>query len=154
MITYHIMTELEKEIISSWQYDGEYEIYNMPSYQEQKEKGVGFGDPLSANNFYTYYDENTLVGFTNILEEPKEVFMGIGIAPDICGNGYGQKILTIACNISKTLYSDKPIYLEVRTWNQRAIKCYENVGFRINGQKFEQKTMMGMGDFLRMVYNG
>ena len=38
MLTYHLMTEQEKELASSWRYKGEYAIYNEPSYQEQKEK--------------------------------------------------------------------------------------------------------------------
>ena len=37
MLTYHLMTEQEKELASSWRYKGEYAIYNEPSYQEQKE---------------------------------------------------------------------------------------------------------------------
>lgn len=151
MITYHIMTEPEKELIASWNYTGDYEIYNMPSYQEQKAQGVGLGDPLCATNYYSYYDGDTLIGFTNILEEPSEVFIGIGVTPDLCGRGYGQNILRIAYEISKTHYPDKPLYLEVRAWNQRAIECYKKAGFTPDGDVFEQKTMLGTGQFLRMV---
>ncbi len=152
MLTYHIMTESEKEIISAWNYSGDYEIYNMPSYQEQKKKSIAFGNPKCINNYYSYYDEDTLIGFTNILEEPEEVFVGIGVAPDACGCGYGQKILRIAQGISKTLYLNKPMYLEVRTWNQRAIACYKKAGFMIDGPVFEQETLSGTGQFFRMVY--
>ena len=52
MLTYHLMTEQEKELASSWRYKGEYAIYNEPSYQEQKEKGIGFGNPARDKNFY------------------------------------------------------------------------------------------------------
>ena len=125
MIAYHIMTEDEKEIISDWNYTKDYEIYNMPSYQQQKENCIGFGNPLRDRNFYSYYDGDKLIGFTNILEETGEVFLGIGVAPDMCSCGYGFKIIKIAEDISKELYPEKPIYLEVRTWNQRAINCYK-----------------------------
>lgn len=152
MLTYHIMTESEKEIVASWNYTGDYEIYNMPSYQEQKQKGVAFGDPKKNKNFYSYYDENVLVGFTNILEEEKEVFIGIGVVPDSCGCGYGQEILNIAQDISKTLYPEKTMYLEVRTWNKRAVACYQKAGYVIDGPAFEQETMLGTGHFYRMVH--
>lgn len=89
MLTYHLMTEQEKELASSWQYEGEYAIYNEPSYQEQKEKGIGFGNPARDKNFYAYCDGQELVGFTNILEEQQAVFIGIGVRPDRCGQGYG-----------------------------------------------------------------
>ena len=78
MLTYHLMTEQEKELASGWRYEGEYAIYNEPSYQEQKEKGIGFGNPKRDKNFYAYCDGQELVGFTNILEERQAVFLGIG----------------------------------------------------------------------------
>lgn len=152
MITYHIMTEAEKEEIAAWNYTGDYAIYNMPSYQEQLQNGIGFGNPMCKNNYYAYYDGNQLIGFTNILEEPKEIFIGIGVAPNICGHGYGQKMLQIAQTISKNLYPAKPLYLEVRTWNQRAITCYQKAGFTIDGDAFTEETMLGTGHFYRMVY--
>ncbi len=45
------------------------------------------------------------------------------------------------------------MYLEVRTWNQRAIACYEKAGFIIDGSVIEQETMSGAGKFYRMIFN-
>lgn len=45
MISYHLMNEEEKKIISDWQYSGEYEIYNMPSYEYQKENKIALANP-------------------------------------------------------------------------------------------------------------
>lgn len=151
MITYHIMTEHEKKIIADWHYTGDYEVYNMPTYREQAESKVGFGNPTQKDNYYSYYDNDKLIGFTNILNEPQEVFIGIGIDPELCGHGYGQKILHLAQDISKSLYPGKRMYLEVRTWNERAIRCYQKAGFVIDGKAFLQKTMLGTGSFFRMT---
>ena len=52
---------------------------------------------------------------------------------------------------SKKLYPNKPLYLEVRTWNTRAVKCYEKAGFRIDGQAYELTTGIGTGTFYRMI---
>ena len=92
-LSYHPIKEDEKQAICEWVYDGEYSIYNLPSYEEMKEKNLGFANPQKEKNFYTYFDNDTLVGFTNILEEETEVFIGIGVNPDFCSKGYGQKIL-------------------------------------------------------------
>ncbi len=153
MITYHIMTEDEKETVAAWTYFGDYAIYNMPSYQEQKEKCIALKNPSCINNYYSYYDGDKLIGFTNILEEKHEVFLGIGVVPDACGHGYGQKIIRLAQQISKKLYGSKPMYLEVRTWNKRAIACYEKSGFVIDADIIEQQTMSGVGKFYRMIFN-
>ena len=54
-------------------------------------------------------------------------------------------MLLITYEISKKLYPNKPLYLEVRTWNIRAVKCYQKAGFRIDGQAYELTTGIGTG---------
>ena len=80
---------------------------------------IGFMNPKSKKNYYGFWDKSILVGFVNILEEKEEVFIGIGVNPDLCNKHYGQRMLLITYEISKKLYPDKPLYLEVRTWNIR-----------------------------------
>ena len=72
MLTYHKITEEEKYLIAEWKYEGDYAIYNMESYEEQKKSGCGFANP--KNNFYSFYDEEILIGFINLQEQEKEVF--------------------------------------------------------------------------------
>ena len=124
MLTYHQTTEAEKYRITAWEYEGEYAIYNATPYAEQKKKGFGFANPL--NHFYSFYAGEELVGFINLYEEETEVF-------------------------SRRLFPGKPLYLEVRTWNTRAVRCYQKAGFRIVGEPLRQTTSLGEGLFYRMV---
>ena len=39
--------------------------------------------------------------------------------------------LNLEIVLSQRLYPGKPMYLEVRTWNTRAVRCYEKAGFRV-----------------------
>lgn len=151
MLKYHIMNEEEKKIICDWKYEKEYEIYNLESYEAMKEKKSGLANPAHVNNFYSFYDDQQLVGFANILEEEKEVFIGLGVNPLYCNQGYGTEILHYVSKIAKSLYKEKPLYLEVRSWNKRAIRCYEKAGFVIDGNSFEQVSGIGKGEFYRMV---
>ena len=89
--------------------------------------------------------------YNNILEEPEEIFIGIGANPDYCNKGYGQQMLQAAYGISKKLYPEKPLYLEVREWNKRAIHCYEKAGFVIDGSPYQLETSIGVGTFYRMT---
>lgn len=123
MLTYHKTTEEEKYRITAWKYDGDYAVYNSTPYAQQKQTGFGFANP--KNHFYSFYDGTDLIGFINLYEEPAEVFFGIGAAPEHCGKGYGQQMTRIACSICRSLFPGKPMYLEVRTWNHRAVRCYE-----------------------------
>ena len=114
-----------------------------------KRTGRGFANEKS--NFFSFVDGEKLVGFTNLVEEEKEVFVGIGANPAYCNQGYGQRMLRQTYDLSKLLYPDKPLYLEVRTWNKRAVRCYEKAGFRIDGEPFKETTPIGEGIFYRMV---
>lgn len=150
-LIYHNLNEEEKKIICSWQYEGDYKIYNLPSYKEMKAKQFGFCNPASSKNYYAFYNQNLLVGFVNIVNEDKEIFIGIGVNPLCCNRGYGQQILKKAYEIAQIIYPNKPLYLEVRSWNQRAINCYLKAGFKIDGDEFVQKTSIGTGSFYRMI---
>ena len=149
MLACHPTTEEEKILITEWKYEGEYSVYNAEPYEEQKKKGFGFANP--QNHFYSFYDEKKLIGFINLYEEKTEVFFGIGVKPEECGKGYGSHMTETACKISRELFPGKPLYLEVRTWNQRAVRCYEKAGFHIVGEPIRQTTSAGEGVFYHMI---
>lgn len=150
-LVYRNLSEDAKRQICAWKYGGEYDLYNLPSYEEMQVRQIGFMNPQREKNYYGFWDESILVGFVNILEEKEEVFIGIGVNPDLCNKHYGQRMLLITYEISKKLYPDKPLYMEVRTWNIRAVKCYQKAGFRIDGQAYELTTGIGTGTFYRMI---
>lgn len=152
MLNTRIMNDEDKQTICSWSYPNEYEIYNMPSYQTMKENQSFFLNPLNEDHYNAYLNGDELVGFTNIVEEDHEVFIGIGVKPDVCGKGYGQEILKLTIQKCKNLYGNKPLYLEVRTWNKRAVNCYLKAGFVIDGDEIIQTTHIGEGRFYRMIY--
>ncbi len=149
MLEFHKITEEEKEIIGKWKYEGEYALYDSIPYEEQKKIGKGFGNPI--NQYHVFYDGDKLIGFTNLIDEETEIFFGIGVAPDCCGQGYGQKMTTRTIELAHELFPGKPLYLEVRTWNKRAVACYEKAGFRIVGEPIVQTTHIGEGVFYHMV---
>ena len=149
MLRFHPMTEDEKYQIAAWQYTGEYALYNMPPYEENLKAKSGFASPDFVG--FSFYDGEALIGFTTLSEEEKEVMVGIGVAPAFCSKGYGQELIRMTCDLSGSLYSGKGLYLEVRTWNVRAIRCYEKAGFTIDGEAFAQTTGLGKGVFYRMV---
>lgn len=146
------LTEYEKQEICAWKYDGEYAVYNLPVYEVMKEKKIAFMNPEREVDYMAYYYNDIFIGYTNIREKEKGVFIGIGVKPDMCGRGYGQLIMKEACRICKDLYPDKLPYLEVRTWNERAIRCYRKSGFEIVGDPFELELPKEKVRFYRMEY--
>ena len=54
-------------------------------------------------------------------------------------------------NECKKRYGSKNIALEVRSFNKRAIKCYERAGFEITNV-YQKDTLIGSGEFVKMEY--
>ena len=126
-------------------------IFNTRPYEEDRKKGVGFAHPGFIG--FSFYERDALIGFTCLYEEDREIMIGIGVAPEYCGRGYGREMLETTCGLSETMFPGKPLYLEVRTWNARAVRCYEKAGFVIDGEPFTQRTGLGEGTFYRMMLN-
>ena len=143
MLEYHKMTEEEKYCIARWKYPGNTRF--TTAFPMRNRKSGGSGLRIRENHLYSFYDGKDLVGFINLNGEDPEVFFGIGVNPDCCGKGYGQQMTRMAWEISRTLFPGKPMYLEVRTWNQRAVRCYEKAGFHVVGEPIKQTTSIGEG---------
>lgn len=151
MLLHRALTEEDKKEICSWKYEGEYAIYDLPVYEEMCRKKIGFANPQREKNFQVFLLDGIVIGFVNIKEEPEEVFIGIGERPEYCGKGYGRQILAEACKVAKKKFPEKICYLEVRVWNERAIRCYQSVGFVIVGEPYMLKTLAGEDLFYKMV---
>ncbi|MCM0648896.1 GNAT family N-acetyltransferase [Clostridium swellfunianum] len=151
-LTAEKLSEEQAKEISSWKYTGEYSIYNLPSWEKMIEENYSLTDNVKRDRFVGYMnDTGELVGFVNLLDEGDTVFFGIGIKPDYCSKGIGKMITKMALIESQNRFPNKPVILEVRTWNKRAVNCYESQGFEIIETK-QQKTHIGFGEFYVMRY--
>lgn len=139
--------------ISKWKYEGEYRIYNLPDWDTMVKEGYAMCDNIKRGSFISYVnEEDKLVGFTNLLDEESNVFFGIGVNPEYCNKGIGKSIIKLALDVCRIKYPNKPIILEVRTWNMRAVNCYKSQGFEIVEIK-KQTTYIGEGEFYVMKYS-
>lgn len=138
---HHTMTLAEAAAIAKWEYPGDYALYNEPDFSQLT--------PQQLSHYLSFCLLGELVGFVNLLEEPDAIFFGIGICPQACSQGLGTAITREAVAIAKQRWPKKPLYLEVRTWNKRAVRCYEKAGFTIT-KTFQMTTHLGPGSFYRM----
>lgn len=149
----HKLSEEQAIEISNWRYTGEYLIYNLPSWETMVHENYSLTDDVKRERYICYSNEKgQLVGFVNLLEEGDTVFFGIGVNPNYCGKGIGKIIINKALIESQKRFHNKPIILEVRTWNKRAVNCYKSQGFNIIEIK-QQQTQIGFGEFYIMRYD-
>lgn len=149
----NILTEQQAKEISTWHYEGEYALYDLPSWEEVQQQDYALCDSNKRQRFMAYVnDQDELIGFVNLLDEGDFVFFGIGIHPSYCNQGIGKKVTALGLQESQRRYPNKPLLLEVRTWNQRAVNCYASQEFEIIETKI-QTTYLGEGEFYVMKYN-
>lgn len=150
-MTNRFLTTADRMEICSWRYEGEYAVYNLPSYEEMRQTKSGFMNPDKEKDYRGFFADSILIGYVHIWEKPDGVFIGIGVRPDQCGKHYGTQILKEACKIAGARFPAKTLCLEVRIWNIRAIRCYQNAGFQFDGAPYEKTTPLGKGSFVKMI---
>ena len=145
------LSEKDKKEICGWKYDGKYAMYNLSDHEQMRREQCGFFNPEKEEEYCGTWEDGELVGFVHVCPGIQKITIGLGVRPELCGKHDGTTILKLVCEEVEKQYPCRLLCLYVRSWNQRAIKCYQNVGFRIEGTEFEMSTPAGKGMFYRMV---
>lgn len=146
------ITERDAIEICGWKYDGIYAVYNFSSYETCKERGWDIADEKKRRKTYvSVYDEGELFGFYNIMDREDRVELGVGMKPDRCGHHFGKAFMSLAVKTVNERYPGRKIVLKVRTFNTRAVKCYESCGFHVTG-RYKEDAMYVPGEMFIMEY--
>ncbi|MDU1846287.1 MAG: GNAT family N-acetyltransferase [Niallia nealsonii] len=145
-----ITQEQAEEIAYNWHYDGKYAFYDMEADEEDLAE---FLDNNKRNDsIYAVTEKKQLIGFFSIYqEENNTINIGLGLRPDLTGQGTGYTFLTTGINYIKERYSPAFISLAVATFNTRAIKVYKKAGFK-ETTIFMQSTNGAEFEFVKMIY--
>jgi ribosomal-protein-alanine N-acetyltransferase len=138
------------QTITNWHYEGIYAFYDMDQDVEDLEELL---NPHSwADKYHAVVNEcNELIGFFCFnQEEIGVVTIGLGLRPDHTGKGLGQAFVEAGLEFAKEKFNPTTFCLSVATFNQRAIRIYERIGFKSDGV-FINETNGGRYEFLRMV---
>ena len=116
--------------ICLWKYPEPYNIYNYMSFEEAIKNNSPLLNDKNSNNYVCFWENETLTAYISIIRKDNRIFLGIGVSPDYCGNGLGKIYLKQGVEIAEKRYPDSEIWIQVRVWNERAIKCYEKCNFK------------------------
>jgi len=122
--------------VSKWAYEEPYDIYSGDgedveeflngsyySALDHMEKFIGFycfgsAAQVPAGNEFKVYEDN------------KFVDIGLGMSPELCGQGNGYDFFMQGLEFGKNKFPDKKFRLTVASFNKRAIRLYEKIGFK------------------------
>ncbi|MCQ2411860.1 MAG: GNAT family N-acetyltransferase [Sphaerochaetaceae bacterium] len=126
------LTEKEAKEVCSWRYSDIYSVYNYPSWEECMRLGWSItNETKRQQEFFAVTCEGQFLALFRIMDRGDHVELGVGMKPEYCGQGNGRMLTELALAKIEELYGQIPVQLLVRTFNTRAIACYEKVGFEI-----------------------
>jgi [ribosomal protein S18]-alanine N-acetyltransferase len=134
--TIRSMSEPQARAVLSWQYEAPYDVYSV----EPEDLELALVDLLDPENgYYSVHDERgELVGFCcfgpdarvpgGSYTEPA-LDVGLGLRPDLTGQGMGLDLLTAALDFARRHYAPVSFRTTIAAFNQRSIHVHEKAGF-------------------------
>jgi ribosomal-protein-alanine N-acetyltransferase len=143
------MDDGEATRISGWHYEPPYDFYDVTSDPDDLQELL---DPKRRKeDYFSVFDEaGVLVGFFQFGREGTAVGVGLGMRPDLTGQGLGLDYLLAGLEFARERFAPEHFTLSVATFNERAIVVYERAGFR-RGDEYMHNTNGGEYPFLSMA---
>lgn len=143
-----LIQEDAQVIAYEWHYEKPYDFYDM---EADHEDFLEFVNPNKRKGpYYSLYEAHSLIGFFSAIQtNDTTINLGLGMHPSMTGQGKGQSFLESILSFIKNNFFAEKIELSVATFNKRAIRAYEKVGFKAM-DTFMQKTNGSTFEFLKM----
>jgi RimJ/RimL family protein N-acetyltransferase len=134
-LTVRQLSHPDAESIVLWKYEGEYSVYNADHSQLTLSTDYIL-DP--KNGFFGVYHDAELIGFCSVSQDGRvpggsyddsAVDLGAGMRPDLTGRGGGLQFLSAITDFAKSTAGQLGLRATIATWNQRAIRTAQRVGF-------------------------
>jgi RimJ/RimL family protein N-acetyltransferase len=129
------------ELMAGWRYPPPYHFYD------------GDVDPvLDPERFFEARDEaGELIGFYYFEPHPPDLDYGLGLRPDLTGQGLGLEFFGVGLAFARERYRPQRVYLHVAGFNVRARLVYERAGFSVVSSHVRKFERFGEVPFLTMV---
>lgn len=129
------LTQENAEIIANeWHYEGEYSFYDMLNDKEDYQEIIS--SELRGDNYFQIVYNNTVVAFFCVSQyEINKFEVGLGLAPNLTGQGLGEKLMESIENFMLNNFQCIEIKLSVAEFNQRAFKVYTKFGYSEQGKE-------------------
>jgi RimJ/RimL family protein N-acetyltransferase len=128
-------------LLATWRYPPPYDFYD------------GDAEPvLNPERFFEARDASgDLVGFYYFEPKPPELDFGLGLRPDLTGQGLGLQFFLAGLAFGRERYGPVRFVLHVASFNERARRVYERAGFQVVSSHVRTFERFGDVPFLTMA---
>lgn len=140
------VTNEDVEELLTWKYEGIYSFFDNDFSQGKIDYVKSF--PNDSNVFSVYNSKNELIGNCGVYLNDKVTF-SVQLRPSLTSQGLGKEFVSSILNFIKEKYNLTTIGLTVLKFNERAIRLYKSLGFKVTNE-FMGKTVKGEMEFLSM----
>jgi RimJ/RimL family protein N-acetyltransferase len=127
--------------LATWRYPPPYDFYD------------GDSEPvLNPERFFEARDEQgDLVGFYYFEPKSPDLDYGLGLRPDLTGQGLGRDFFAAGLAFARVRFRPRRVFLHVAAFNERARRVYERAGFRVVSSHVRTFDRFGDVEFLTMA---
>ena len=134
--------------VATWQYEPPYDFYDLAS---DPDDAAAMRDPARAEHRRAVLGEDGgLEAYWYFDWHGDVVEVGIGLRPDLTGRGLGESFLRAQLDYASQHWQPATFRLFVASWNERAIRLYERLGFREVAREIRSFELVGEHEFLQM----
>lgn len=142
--------EYAHDIAYNWKYKDIYSFYDITADEDDLEEFLN-EESWKDHYFVALNEKSELVGFYSFSFENEIMWIGFGLKPELTGRKLGADFVIAGINfgVKKFNYEKNYIMLAVASFNKRAIRMYENIGFQ-TVENYMQKTNGAEFEFIKM----
>jgi len=142
------MSQEDAEAIADWRYDPPYDFYDART--DESDLANLLSPARREDRAFSARDETgELVGFFTYARDDEGIVIGLGLRPDLTGQGLGAWFVEQGLDFGRARFAPQRFRLNVAEFNERAVTVYERAGF-VRTRSFEEDTNRGSYPFLEM----
>jgi ribosomal-protein-alanine N-acetyltransferase len=116
--------------IARWHYEEPDSFYDAD--RDPEDLAELFDAAKRQGSYYSVRDSlGQLVGFFSFKSDDTTVTIGLGLRPDLTGQGNGLRFVRVGLQFGVATFAPSRFRLHVAAFNRRAIRVYEQAGFRM-----------------------
>ena len=127
-LVFEPMSQDDAETIADWRYAPPYDFYDARADEPNLARLLN--PARRENRTFSARDETgELVGFFSYARDGDAIVVGLGLRPDLTGQGLGASFMEQGLDFARERFAPKRFRLDVAEFNERAAKVYERAGF-------------------------